>query len=76
MLTRDECVEKIMICYNKILEPGNISEEWKRSRTKMIPKMKKTYCERLKTNSFNKLFIQDFYGSDKGHIRKPLNSKR
>ena len=42
----------------------------------MIPKMKKTYCERLKTNSFNKLFIQDFYGSDKGHIRKPLNSKR
>lgn len=55
------CVEKLTECLNRILENGEISENWKTSTTKMIKKTNRPTVKDLRpialTNSSYKIFM-------------------
>ena len=59
-------------CFNDIVETGNAPQEWKNSRTVMIPKTSKPRVDQLRpvalTNSSYKLFMSLIKGSLENHI--------
>lgn len=61
LLKSDICLEVMLRCYNDALTNGNIPDEWKESRTKLIPKKKKPTIKDFRpialTNISYKIFM-------------------
>ena len=48
-----KCLETMNRVMNEMMDTGLVKDEWKRSKTRMIPKVNKTKCRAAQTNCIN-----------------------
>ena len=73
LLESDICVETMLRCYNDALMNGNIPEEWKESRTRLIPKKKKPTIKDFRPIALTNISYKIFMTLIKNRIEKHLS---
>ena len=73
------CMDTVSRCYRDVIDNRNIPERWKESRTKLIPKKKKTTIKDFRpialTNISYKIFMSILKDEIEDHLEKSLLTK-